>query len=134
MNAVEALVVVRDLGCCVRCVRCGRHVAHLDRGVAWSIHHRRPRGTGGTSLEWVNAPANLVVLCGSGTTGCHGQIESHRTAAREYGYLISQNGRLVAVDVPIVHFTLGRVLLTDEGGWKAVDGSPEPDAWTEKAA
>ena len=24
------------------------------------VHHRRPKGSGGTSLEWVDAPANLV--------------------------------------------------------------------------
>lgn len=131
MNAVDALVVVRDLGCCVRC---GRHVAHLERGRGWSIHHRRPRGTGGTSLLWVNLPANLVVLCGSGTTGCHGWIESHRTAAIEAGWLISQNGRLRAVDVPLTHVTLGRVFLTDEGSWVSADGPTEPDAWMEKVA
>lgn len=130
MNAIDALVVVRDLGCCVRC---GRHVAHLERGREWSIHHRRPRGTGGTSLLWVNAAANLVVLCGSGTTGCHGWIESHRTEAKAAGWLISQNGHLTAVEVPIEHVTLGRVFLTDEGGWVAADGPTEPDAWEEAA-
>lgn len=126
MTPVETMVIVRDLGCCARC---GRHVVHLERGVAWSIHHRRPRGAGGTSLAWVNAAANLIVLCGSGTTGCHGWIESNREVAKEAGWLISQNGRLTAVEVPLPHVLLGEVFLTDEGGWVAVDGSPEPDEW-----
>ena len=124
---VVAMIVVRDLGCCVRC---GSHVAHLERGRDWAIHHRRPRGAGGTSVEWVNRAANGVVLC----TACHGWIESHRTAAIEAGWLISQNGRLRAVDVPLTHVTLGRVFLTDEGSWVSADGPTEPDAWMEKVA
>ena len=62
--------------------------------VAANVHHRRPRGQGGS-----NDPANLLHLCGSGTTGCHGYIESNRTVARANGWLLEfgQDPRIVPV-------------------------------------
>lgn len=53
-----------------------------------SVHHRRPRMMGGSKNELLHLPANLIALCGSGTTGCHGWVESNRDKARELGYLI----------------------------------------------
>lgn len=44
---------------------------------------------GGTSLD-LNKTSNLVLLCGSGVSGCHGWVESHRNEAREFGYLIAR--------------------------------------------
>lgn len=128
---VDEKVISRDLG---SCVRCGRHVAHLERGREWSIHHRRPRGSGGTSLAWVNEAANLVILCGSGTTGCHGVVEQARAAARAAGFLVPLNGRMKADEVSIKHAVLGHVLLTDEGGWLPVNEGPTPESWEGEAA
>jgi len=54
----------------------------------YSIHHRRPRGMGGTNLGWINDPHNLLALCGDGTQGCHGWIESHRRMAYTNGWLL----------------------------------------------
>lgn len=50
------------------CVLCGR-TSPL------SLHHisNKPRH---------DVEANLVMLCGSGTTGCHGKIEAHDTFER----------------------------------------------------
>jgi hypothetical protein len=120
----EQLILTRDGG---NCVRCEKHVVYMQRGIAWSIHHRRPKGRGGTSLAWVNAAANGVVLCGSGTTGCHGEVESQREQAIADGLLVSANGRLKADEVPIKHARLGLVLLNDEGGYEPVAGEPLPD-------
>lgn len=86
-----------------------------DRGIAWSVHHRRPRGSGGTSVPWINFPSNLILLCGSGTTGCHGWVESHRDEARALGFLVALNGRLLPSEVEVAHKVHGRVLLTDAG-------------------
>jgi len=58
------------------------------RGVDFSIHHRSPRQMGGSRLAWKNLPANLLVACGSATTGCHSVIESHRSGAVAAGWLI----------------------------------------------
>lgn len=128
---VDEKVIARDMGACARC---GRHVAHLQRGIAWSIHHRRPRGIGGTILAWVMAAANLIILCGSGTTGCHGWVESNRREARALGFLVPLNGIQKADEVAIKHITLGLVYLNDEGGWVPVEEGPTPESWGGEAA
>ena len=74
---------------CGSCFKCGRTVVWQDRGFGWSMHHRKPRGAGGTRR--IMTAADGLVLCGSGTTGCHGWVESHRDIATEHGYLISRN-------------------------------------------
>lgn len=67
------------------CYRCERCDGPLD---TMSVHHRRPRGMGGTRDETANWPENLLALCGTGTTGCHGWVESNRTAAYDTGLLL----------------------------------------------
>ncbi|QZN86929.1 HNH endonuclease [Cellulomonas sp. C5510] len=97
-RATVARVVERDRG---TCVRCGRPVDLSARGIAWSVHHRRPRGMGGSRNPAVSAASNALTLCGSGTTGCHGAVESDRDAARRQGYLVPQWRD--PVDVPVLH-------------------------------
>lgn len=82
--AVRAIVLDRDE---YRCVRCGGPIGFLGD---YSIHHRRPRGMGGTKRPESNLPANLLTLCGSGTTGCHGWVESHRIDAINAGFIVGQ--------------------------------------------
>jgi len=69
------------------------------RGEDWSVHHRVPRGMGGTRWAGANRPPNLLILCGSGTTGCHGFAESHRGPAVAAGWLVQSrtDPRSVAV-------------------------------------
>lgn len=43
---------------------------------------------GGTKRVDVNAPQNLLLLCGSGVTGCHGWAESHRRDAIKAGIIL----------------------------------------------
>lgn len=74
-----------------RCFRCRRPLRFEERGMSWSAHHRRPRGSGGTSDPRVGSISNCLILCGSGTTGCHGWAEKYREIARDYGYLIPVN-------------------------------------------
>jgi hypothetical protein len=96
--ATVELVIDREFGKCAVCY----NTIDTDpqtRGVRWSIHHRCPRASGGTKRAWVNEPANLLLVCGSGTTGCHGWIESNRTTATPQGLLISSIGRAVAEEV-----------------------------------
>ena len=71
--ATRQLVVDRDMRRCVRCGEPGQQ-----------IHHRKPRGMGGTSDPAINSPANLVLLC----LACHAYIESHRADAYESGWLV----------------------------------------------
>ena len=97
------------------CFFCGQGLRWEDRGFGWSLHHRRPRGMGGTSEVWVNKPSNAVTLCGSGVTGCHGWVESHRAEATELGLLVSRNGLDRPVNVPVTKRDGSEYWLTDHG-------------------
>lgn len=55
--------------------------------VAAQIHHRRPRGMGGTSDPAANRPSNLVLFCAM----CHQYVEAiERASAYRYGWLVPQ--------------------------------------------
>lgn len=69
------------------CELCGRDLDGRP-STAYSLHHRLPRRMGGTRRPWVNAASNLLLVCGSGTTGCHHLIESQRASAYGYGWLL----------------------------------------------
>lgn len=75
------------------CERCSRPLF----GIIADIHHRRPRGMGGTSNPAIHEPANLLALCRS----CHRWVEEHRTEALEQGWLISQHDPRAPEEVPI---------------------------------
>ena len=72
------------------CEACGAMVGDR-RGFDYSVHHRRPRGMGGTRRFGTNLPSNLMILCGSANTGCHGLVESNRFAALARGFLVQQH-------------------------------------------
>lgn len=92
-----------------RCERCGTSVASIPM----SIHHRRPRAMGGTHRVETNYPSNLMALCGTGTSGCHGYLESHRTEAIDYGFIVPQYE--MPHNVPVKTHSHGWVLLNDDG-------------------
>lgn len=78
------------------CLRCGVNLI----GRRYSIHHRFPRRMGGTRDPRINDVRNLVLLCGDGTRGCHGWIESNRLTALRQGWLLHS---LDEVDVPVLN-------------------------------
>lgn len=84
---IDAIVCERDGWCCVRC---GLNVSGGERGRDYSIQHRRPRGIGGSRRPETEGPQNKILLCGDGTTGCHGWVESNRGLALYHGWLVSQ--------------------------------------------
>jgi hypothetical protein len=73
------------------CFLCRRPLRWEERGIGWSAHHRKPRGMGGTSDPRVASISNCLIVCGSGTTGCHGRIERNREVALAVGLLIPKN-------------------------------------------
>jgi hypothetical protein len=105
------------------CFRCRRGLRWEERGFGWSMHHRKPRASGGTSNPVIGKASNAVTLCGSGTTGCHGWVESHRVEALEDGLLLSTNGRDVPVNVAVRRLDGSFWWLTDWGS--AVEFDPE---------
>lgn len=77
---------IRDL-CLQRAgFRCEKCHGSLEQWFGYSLQHRIARGMGGSKDERLSGPANLIVLCGSGTTGCHGLVESQRRLSIELGY------------------------------------------------
>lgn len=92
------------------CRRCGISVVHAAR----SIHHRQPRGAGGTRGREAHRLSLLVLLCGSGTTGCHGWVESNRSEARELGWLISKFEPVDPQSIPLRWSDLADVEHPDE--------------------
>ena len=102
-TATRELVLHRST---YRCERCSDEV-----WAGFHIHHRRPRGMGGTSREDTNHPSNLLVVC----PACHTWIEANRLAALELGYLVRQHDN--PATVPVVT-PWGRVLLTADGRYE----------------
>jgi len=106
------LVRARDHDACARCGSTNQ----------LTTHHRRARGMGGSRWPGINQPANLLTLCGSGTTGCHGFVESYRRTSRTDGLLVSQH----ADPAPVPVFTCrGWVLLDNDGGTTPTDDPRE---------
>lgn len=104
----KTLDIIREraAGLCERCYR----------SPDTNSHHRRPRGLGGSRDPDTDLPANLLRLCGSGTTGCHGWIEHHRTTSIDLGYLIQQGKAPSTVPVLLVtHGFYGWYLLDNDG-------------------
>lgn len=94
-----------------RCERCG-----TADSLRWSFHHRIPRGMGGSKDPRLNLPSNILLLCGSGTEGCHGWVESHRNEAREQGLLLYRDDD--ASELP-AELRYGSVFLDDVGGMQS---------------
>lgn len=81
----------------------------------YSLQHRRARGSGGSKAADTNTAVNLVLLCGSATTGHHGWVESHPLEALEDGWRVYQGQDPAAI--PIRHWEHGPVLLNDQYGY-----------------
>lgn len=91
----RAALIARAKGSCEICY------GPLSMGM--SIHHRKPRQMGGSTAPWINDPENLLVICGSGVTGCHGRVESFRITSYDNGWLVRTGFR--PVEVPFVDGT-----------------------------
>jgi hypothetical protein len=110
-TAAYALVTERDGNTCQRCLRGG--------GV--NRDHRLNRSQGG-----LTAASNLQLLCGSGTTGCHGWATTHPREALHDGWRVPMGQtpadwparRWFRTDVGTVR--VGWALLDDEGGVREI--------------
>lgn len=114
-DVMVVLIWERDLG---RCACCGDPIPpNGRRNQEWCIAHRLLRAHGVD-----NRASNLYLSCGNPHWGC--EHETHRYPTKSYAA-----GRMVSfaedpAEVPMVHAVLGggdRVLLLDDGGWRAVE-------------
>ena len=101
-----------------RCEICGFPISSGGQ-----IHHRRPRGKGGTTSAETASAANGIRL----HPACHERIEMNRAWARERGYLVpfGTNPETVPVRLPGGWFLLGA-----SGESSQVDGPVKIDSVT----
>lgn len=110
------LVAERDR---YECVRCGQPLdAHWN---GHSIHHRIPRSH---PFPGLHQPSNLICLCGSGTTGCHGWVHAHPRNAYQYGWLVHMEADPALT--PLWSARHGWILLDDHGHIHLVDRDGNP--------
>lgn len=111
---VRAKVKARDKGCCVVC--------GVTVDADYSIHHRRNRGPGGSKSPLINLPSNLLLVCGSGTTRCHGDLTDNRDRpeALAAGWVVSLNAKHTPASIPVKHAIHGLVRLEDDGSYAVV--------------
>ncbi len=67
---------------------------------------------GGDKRPETRAASNGVLLCGSGTTGCHNHVESDRARSYDHGLLLRRHQ--VPSETPVL-LDRGWVLLGDNG-------------------
>ena len=60
------------------CVRCGRGGSN--------VHHRRMRSQSPKAV--VHNLENMIVLCGSGSSGCHGWVHGNPEESYKQGWLV----------------------------------------------
>jgi hypothetical protein len=101
LNEQQARRLVRERSAGI-CERCG-HARAIN------FHHRKNRSQGGL---W--CPTNAADLCGSGTTGCHGEVTEHPHQAREEGGWVVWSHEDPAA-IPIRHWQWGWVLPSQDG-------------------
>lgn len=115
-TAVQDIIKARSGGIC-ELDACGR---------AEVIHHRRPRGSGGSSLAWVNQAANGFHV----SSACHDRIEGKcppwsRIQSTALGWLVPYDARFIAVDAAVLYRNRW-VHLDNEGGVSPapIEGDP----------
>jgi hypothetical protein len=121
------LVTLRDAGVCVKCRR-----VHPVFGV--NRDHRKDRSVGGLTVA-----SNLQLLCGSGTTGCHGWKSANPKEAAAEGWAVPgwpsadpkkwPARRWIRTDFGTLR--LAWVLYDDDGGWIEITKSQAATAMTE---
>ena len=94
-----------------KCERCGGYIASDSHA---HIHHRKPRGMGGTKQHGSRTTANGLFLHPS----CHYYIENHRKESKEMGFILGQTEEPILV--PVFTFN-GWVLLDLEGGLSKIE-------------
>jgi hypothetical protein len=119
------LVIDRDYRCCALCgLEC-----FGTRSLDWSVQHRRPAKSGGDTRPESHQAGNLVLLHGSGTTHCHGRVESERTWAEGRGLLVREPKAPALM--PVLHLVHNGWVLLDNAGRREQTNAPAGYAETE---
>ena len=86
-----------------RCEICGIRMAYGGQ-----IHHRQPRGMGGSRNKEIASPANGIYV----HMNCHAMVESIRSRAYTMGWLVHRGRSIGSQEVRLWD---GWFLLTDDG-------------------
>lgn len=104
------------------CDRCAKPLI----GRPYSLQHRRARGRGGR--KDAHTAANLIVLCGSATTGCHGRVENQERA-EAYRYRFAIRGEVEIPEETPIFRHMNSWVIPGEGLWiPSVDPDQESEA------
>jgi 5-methylcytosine-specific restriction protein A len=101
-TANRQLVMGRAFGCCERCLKatlCGH------------LHHRRPKGLGGSKAPDRHDVSNLVYLCPQDHSWAHG----NPTAAAAEGFIVPRSSGNHPLEVPITDLSGQTQFLDNEG-------------------
>ena len=79
----------------------------------------------GSKAADTNLPANLITVCGSATTGCHGRIESDPLRAATTGFRLPQGADPSSSPVQTYR---GKALLSNDGMLALVAQATREDA------
>jgi 5-methylcytosine-specific restriction protein A len=88
-----------------RCERC------LQATLCGHLHHRRPKGLGGSKALDRHDVSNLVYLC----PDCHSWAHGHPNEARWTGWLVPRSLGVAPIDEPITDLTGQTRYLDNEG-------------------
>lgn len=100
--ANRRLVYERASGHCERCCMTTT-VPHL--------HHRRPKGLGGSSAPDRHAVSNLAHLCPT----CHREVHANPRMSAEDGWIVPRSSGLAPAAVPVVNLLGSSAWLSDDG-------------------
>ena len=101
-----------------RCVCCGKSLYSV---LTFSRHHWHMRSH---SFPGLHEASNVIDVCGSGSTGCHGWIHEHPKEALANGWLVSGYDDQPET-VPILTAQHGWVLLDNNGNWTPTEQPKE---------
>lgn len=110
-QAVRDTVAARSRGVCEAAI------SAVCLGPATNMHHRRRR-----NIPPAHTVPNLLHLCGSGTTGCHGWITEHPAASKhqEAGWIVPSTADPAGVPVRV----RGRLVWLTENGRYVGEAQP----------
>lgn len=103
-RANRQLVQGRAFGRCERCV-----TVELNG----DLHHRRPKGLGGSKAPDRHDVSNLVHVC----RGCHTWCHGNPAAAAEAGFIVPRSSGRHPLEVPITNLAGETKWLDNEGAY-----------------
>lgn len=108
---VRDIVIEREDHCCIRCGQWAE---------GGSLHHRRLRSAGGK-----HTVENLVLIHGSGVTGCHGWCHANPLDALAEGLIV--RGYHDPAERPVKVYGHGWVYLSADGRYVPAEAPVDPE-------